>query len=444
MSEIQNKNSLKKLLDRLQEDSWQLELLVSGFTIFGLFYALDPVKDAFQKASVEGDMLKDVYQTVFAAIYILIFNLIIHVILRSMWIGALGVRYISGEVDVEKLNYSERFTNYLNKKIGPFDQYIEKLEKLCSIIFAISFLLIFYVAAIFIILHLINLIGSFYSDDASIFLQILVNAIYGLFTLGAALTLFDYITQGLLKKNKWVAKVYFPFYLVFSYLTLSFLYRPLYYNLLNNKFGRRVSFLLMPFFISIMFISNIYKEQSGFISLYSVTSNEIRANSRNYEDLVEQNDLFISILTIQSKVICDPYIKVMIPLTNSIEDNIMEFNESLTTYQDKRLYKSPLDRIGPSDEMFFKANTDSLHLVFMKTFQKTYIIKIDSIQCKSDFVIVNENENDSKNRSIGFETYIGTNNLAEGKHLLVFSRYKHPDTDSTIIIKEIPFWYYKD
>jgi len=40
MEENKNKNSLKKILDRLQEDSWQLELLVSGFTIFGLFYAL--------------------------------------------------------------------------------------------------------------------------------------------------------------------------------------------------------------------------------------------------------------------------------------------------------------------------------------------------------------------------------------------------------------------
>lgn len=442
MEENHNKNLLKKLLDRLQEDSWQLELLVSGFTIFGLFYALDPVGEAFRKAIYEDYLLKDLYQAVYAAILILIFNLIIHVILRSLWIGALGLRYISGEVDIEKLNYSARFTNFLNKKIGSFDSYIERLEKLCSIIFAISFLLIFYFAAVLLVQHSINLIGSLEPDNASILIQILIGAIQILLLAGAILTLFDYLTQGLLKKNKWVAAVYFPFYWVFSYLTLSFLYRPLYYNLIDNKFGRRVSFLLLPFYISVLFIANIYKEESGFISLDSVTSNAIRANSRNYEDLVKENNLFISVLTIQSKVIRDPYVKAKIPLSNAIEECIMEFNESLMLNQDKHRYKSHLVLNGKSVESSFKGNTDSLHLEFLKTFQKIYTIKIDSILCKSDFVIVKEH--DGKNKRIGFETYIGTNNLAEGKHVLVYSRYKHPDTDSVITIKEIPFWYYKD
>jgi hypothetical protein len=438
MSENDNKNLLKKLLDRLQEDSWQLELLVSGFTIFGLFYAFEPVQDAFMKALNEQDMLKDLYQTLLLAIAILIFNLIIHVVLRSLWIGALGVRYISGEIDIEKLNYSERFTNYLNKKIGSFDSYIEKLEKICSIIFAISFLLIFYVAGIFLIMHLISSFGSLLSDNASSLLWVLVYAIQILLSVGAILTFFDYLTQGLLKKNKWVAKLYFPFYWVFSYLTLSFLYRPLYYNIIDNKFGRKVSFMLLPFYFSVLFISNLNKEQSGFISIYSVSSNTIRANSSNYEDLIEKNDLFISDLTIQSKVISDSYVKVKIPLSNNIEDNIIEFNESLKPYQEKQRYKSQMFTNESND----KRKTDSVHLEFMQTFQKIYTIKIDSILCKSDFVIVNEN--DGKNSNISLETYIGTNNLAEGKHILVYSRYKHPNTDSVITIREIPFWYYKN
>lgn len=441
MEENNNKNLLKKLLDRLQEDSWQLELLVSGFTIFGLFYAYGPVLDASRKAFNEGDMLGDVYSIVLIAISILILNLIIHVILRSLWIGALGLRYLSGEVEIDKLNYDERFTVYLKRKVGSFDDYIEKLEKLCSIIFAISFLLIFYVIAAVLVVYLLNFVGS--SDsDISTFLNILRIASIIFLLAGAILTFFDYLSQGLLKKNKWVASVYFPFYWVFSYLTLSFLYRPLYYNLIDNKFGRRVSFLLLPFYLSVLFISNMYKEQSGFVSYGSVTSNAIRANSQNYEDLVEKNDLFISALTIQSKVITDPYIKIKIPLSNTLEGRILEFNESLRPYQDKNRYKSTMNINGKGIESTFKGDTDSLHLEFMKTFQKLHTIKIDSIPCQSDFVIVEEDN--GKNYNIGFETYIGTNNLAEGKHVLVYSRYKHPDTDSIITIQKIPFWYYKD
>jgi len=442
MEENNNKSLLKKLLDRLQEDSWQLELLVSGFTIFGLFYALEPVKDAFLKALFDGDILKDVYQTVLIAITILIFNLILHVILRSIWIGALGLRYLSGEVEIDKLKYSERFTKYLKKKIGSFDDYIEKLEKLCSIIFAISFLLIFYVAAFFTIFHLLGFIGSLGSDNTSIFLRIFIYTIQALLLLGAFLTFFDYVSQGLLKKNKWVAMVYFPFYWVFSYLTLSFLYRPLYYNLIDNKFGKRVSLMLLPLYISIMVISSMYKEQSRLNIFDSAKSSSILSKSSNYEDLIEKNDLFISTIAIQSRVIVDSYIKVKIPLSDAIEEHIFEFNESLKPEKEKRTYKSFMSFGNREQNASLQKKTDSLRLEYLKTFQKIYTLKVDSLACKSDFVIVQEsNRKDSK---LSFETYIGTNNLVDGKHILIYSRYKHVDTDSVISIKEIPFWYYKD
>jgi len=441
MEENNKNNLLKKLLDRLQEDSWQLELLVSGFTIFGLFYALEPVQDALNTAIYEGGMFEDVYRIVYMAILILIFNLILHVILRSVWIGALGLRYVSGEVEIDKLNYSERFTNYLNKKIGSFDNYIEKLEKFCSIIFAISFLLIFYVAAFFIVKLLLDYIELLYTDNASILPWVLVVAIYFFLIIGAVLTFFDFVTQGLLKKNKWIAKLYFPFYWVFSYLTLSFLYRPLYYNLLDNKFGRRVSILLLPFYISILFISLSYQVKSNYISLYSTNSlSTIVSESENYEDLVEKNDLFIDVIAIQSRVINDSFIKVKIPFSNTIEDRIFEFNESLIPKKDRRGYKfESIITFGDSpNTTLLERKKDSLQLEYLNTFYKIYSIKIDSIPCKPDFAIV---KGDNK---IGFETYIGTGNLVEGKHILTYSMYKHPDTDSIITIKKIPFWYYKD
>jgi len=426
MEENNKKNLLKKLLDRLQEESWQLELLVSGFTIFGLFYARVPVDNALQKAFYEGDILADLYQTVSFAIDILIFNLIVHLVLRSLWIGALGLRSVSGDVDIYKLNYTKRFTNYLNKKIGSFDDYIEKLEKLCSIIFAISFLLIFYVAAYFLISQLIT---TLYFTNSYIILTISI-----LLTVGAFLTFFDYLTQGLLKKNRWVAAIYFPFYWVFSFLTLSFLYRPLYYNLLDNKFGRRVSALLVPFYLSVLIISSFYKEQSGFIGYNSLSSNATIANNQNYEDVVEK-EFYISNLAIQSKIINESYIKVKVPLTRRLEKHIMEFNESLKQYYDKRDYKSIIS-IGYNNSPL-KINTDSIYQEYLKTFEKVYSIKIDSVLCKPDFVIAMENER------LCFLTYIGTSNLAEGKHVLVYSKYKHPGNDSIITIQEIPFWYYK-
>lgn len=53
MEQNNKANSFKKLLDRLQEDSWQLELLISGFAIFGLFYILEPISHAIQLAQAD-------------------------------------------------------------------------------------------------------------------------------------------------------------------------------------------------------------------------------------------------------------------------------------------------------------------------------------------------------------------------------------------------------
>ncbi len=443
MEKNQNKNALKKLLDRLQEDSWQLELLVSGFTIFGLLHAFDPVDHAFRKALYEGDIFKDFYQVMVMAIFISILNLIIHLVLRSLWIGALGVRYISGEVEIDKLNYSKRFTNFLNKKVGSFDSYIEKLEKLSSVIFAISFLLIFYVAAIFIFINTSNYFAFLISKNDSEFFRILFISVQMFLLVGAALTFVDYLTQGLLKKNKYIAALYFPIYRLFSVLTLSFLYRPLYYNLIDNKFGRRVIFLLFPFYFSVFFLVNTYKDQSGYILRNNLGSNTIRANKRNYQDLVDKHDLFIASLSIQSKVITEPYINIKIPLLSHIEDNIIRFNEGLEKFKDDSFYKTDMFKFKSSGlSKSQRITADSVHLEFIKTFQSVYSFKIDSITCTPDFVIFTDMDKESD--IVGLETYIATKGLSEGKHTLTYSRYKHPDTDSMITIKEIPFWYYND
>ncbi len=124
----------QELLDRLQQDSWQLELIISGFAIFGLFTALPEIKLALTIAENDKQIVTFVVSIVALLVcYILIFNLLFHVTLRGLWIGALGLRYVSGDIDFETLNYHPRFSNYLKKKIVSFDRYVAILEKYCSV-----------------------------------------------------------------------------------------------------------------------------------------------------------------------------------------------------------------------------------------------------------------------------------------------------------------------
>lgn len=82
------KPEFKKLLQKLQEESWQLELLISGFAIFGLITVFPFIKDSVQEAGNSQQIYKLVISLVaIVSCSILIFNLLLHVLLRGLWIG---------------------------------------------------------------------------------------------------------------------------------------------------------------------------------------------------------------------------------------------------------------------------------------------------------------------------------------------------------------------
>ena len=78
-------------------------------------------------------------------------------------------------------------------------------------------------------------------------------AILLLLVFGGVLYFIDFLTLGYLKRIKWLSYIYLPFYRLLSFITLSFLYRPIYYNLIDNKFGRWVGFLLLPYIVIVVF-----------------------------------------------------------------------------------------------------------------------------------------------------------------------------------------------
>lgn len=144
-------SKFKKWLDILQQESWQLELIISGVAIFGLIQTFEPIvnmTNAVSAKTMDNISLSAISTIAFAAVLMCLLSLtvclIIHVILRGLWIGAVGLRYFSGDIDYEVLNYTDTFKAYLKKRIGSFDKYIAKLEDYCSLIFALSFLLVFF------------------------------------------------------------------------------------------------------------------------------------------------------------------------------------------------------------------------------------------------------------------------------------------------------------
>jgi len=435
------KPEFKKLLHKLQEESWQLELLISGFAIFGLVTAIPTLTESLSEAQNNHQIYRLVISLVAStSCYILIFNLLLHVLLRGLWIGALGLRYVSGDIDYDSLKYSQKFTKYLKKRVGSFDKYIGTLENYCSVIFAVSFLLIFYVLAITFTILAISLIGNqiIGNDDLPGWLSHGVGVTLMVFiTFGMFFTLIDFLTLGFLKKKKWLSVIYFPIYWVFGFITLSFLYRPLVYNFLDNKFGRRLSLALVPFYILIALAITLKYNVSNFLR-DDMTSTEYVANNNNYEDLLLESDGFIDDVAIQSKVISDNYVKVFVLFSENIENRIFKFNPELEPDEDSRGLRPAL--IIGNGRRLKRGKRDSVRRVYLKTFNEMYSVKIDSTEYDADFII-----SKTKKGDLGFETYLSTKGLIDGKHILKVNRLKIKKGDTiNSQVSKIPFWYYED
>ena len=254
------------------------------------------------------------------------------------------------------------------------------------------------------------------------------------------LTFIDFLTQGWLKRKKWISRIYFPIYWVFSFLTLSFLYGPLVYNFLDNRFGRRLILLLVPIYIAILMITSLEYRNSNYLEKDEQSSSTF-ANKENYADMLVEDGDFPGQVVIPSKVINKPFLKVFVPFSENLENRIFAYNDSLRPENDRRGLSSSMKiTTNWSDQITSARQKDSIRKMYLRTFNETHAFRIDSLDMDEDFILTT-----GINNILGFETYLKISNLNEGKHLLRLRRKrKEKDTVVTVTDVILPFWYFKD
>ncbi|MFK8061006.1 MAG: hypothetical protein AB8B78_13055, partial [Polaribacter sp.] len=224
-------------------------------------------------------------------------------------------------------------------------------------------------------------------------------------------------------------------YKIFSIITLSFLYRPLVYNVLDDKFSKRLTKIITPIYIIAFFLGTFYNVRSNYISGKSYSNINYSYNN-NYINSLKENE-FIRDAALQSKVIKDNYLHIFIPFKDKIEELIFEHDLSLQPLEDQRGFKTNL---FSKRTKFNSKKQDSLTSLYLKVFQKTHIIKIDNIDVKSEFIVT------EVNNQLGFETIISLKRIVDGKHIVHINRFvpsKKTKKLKNEKIIDIPFWYFK-
>ena len=326
--EERSSSRLSEWLDRLALESWQLELVISGFAIFlliGIYGPLDDLGIALARSGMSQRLLVGLglaLGILTAAWFILLVNLGIHVLFRGLWISAIGLRSVSDDIDFESLRFTPRFDRFLQRHVGSFDRYIERLEKICSILFAFTFLILFMllaVAGVFALFGLSYLLWEWLGLRGKPFF-----AIFNILILAGGLLYFiDFLSLGYLKRVRWLAPFYYPIYRFFSLVTFARLYRPLYYNLIDNRFGRGVGFLLLPYIIvlivgsSLKFVSDAYFPESP--PAHTVLKTDYYDDQRPEGAIVESP-------CIPSRFVGNGFLELFIPYLPAKDDKNIEAN----------------------------------------------------------------------------------------------------------------------
>lgn len=317
------KQYLQSWLDAIQQESWQLELLISGFVLFLLTNGWQPIADLeydlilLQDSTDSYNVLNIAYHVFQTAYLSLLLCLIAHVTLRGLWIAAVGLRSISGDIEYDQLPYQPRFTDRLRRRMGTFDDYIGRLERNCSVIFSLAFLIFFCFLSIItwsivaVALQELSLwvTGGQYQGRGILggagiasMLVLILGLIY----------LFDFVTLGLIKRSRWLAKPYYYIYVFMGWVTLARFYRPLYYNLIDNRFGRKIA-IALPFIIFLILVGVSVVQVKYDYFPYNVGNGTVWQDHNNYDD--ENPNLFDQMwrMSLGSRYAKDNYVEAFIP-----------------------------------------------------------------------------------------------------------------------------------
>ncbi len=414
-------------LKRIQEGTWEPEILISGIVLFGLFkiypllgdlnYFLEMNSGKIFSDATANEMLTAILK--FANI-ILVTGFLSHILFRSVWAAFVGLSYVyKSGVQYENLKFPDKYIRDI-KKSGDYTRQIIKLEEICSVIFAISFLVFMWVAGLAVFAFIVaSGIGIFQSIFTGYYDYIIFNNIVALLII---LVLVDFVTLGGLRKIPYFNKVYYPLHKLAGWLTLSFFYRNIYYGIISNHKKWKVSLILILFSL-FTFVSVVFLRSDGFIfgrtiALVPYEDNRYRLDEQKYRSKVTDG-FYSKRMHISDYAIDKEYVELFIVHTPQYEENYIFPGCDYETIREQE-----------------GVSYDSLRMVCLENF---YGVALDGKMLEDDFIY----QRNSLTGQDGLLSIIDISDLDKGKHLidLYYNLYNSKkDTTSHQIKEQIIFY----
>ena len=270
-SKMENKSTenSKSWLQRLKDESWEAEVLISTVAIIGtiqLFKVIDWLAELFIDMLSPAQYLVG-YGITFGgllALSILATMFVIHFILRAYWVGLVGLNSVFPDYGLEDSAYSEIFTKKFRGLLPKLKNTIQEVDELCSVIFSAAFFMLFLYIYYSLIGSIYLLIYNFLSPYVPSF--VLLIPIFAFAAMYTIAMLFNIVANlKMFKNNASVQSRYFQVTKWSSLLSLGPLYKYLLqismtfatnYKKKKSITALIITFLAIGFFITFLTFKN--------------------------------------------------------------------------------------------------------------------------------------------------------------------------------------------
>ena len=413
-----NKDSSKGWIQRLKEESWEAELLVSAIAIFGTFQMFDIVSWAtnFFINVLNPNQYKVGYFIVtfgLLAISILTAMFVIHFVLRAYWIGLVGLNSVFPDYSIEDSAYSKIYTKKLLSILPKLKDSIHKVDELCSVVFSVAFtfLFIYGYMAVFISIFLLvfNLLSDYVHHYILLFPVILFVI---LLSVQMVITIFAN-----LKANKEKEKLQTVNFKITKFTNMIML-GPLYKSFLqitmifgsNFKKKKSLVYLILTFIFGgfLMLVIQLPKTNILYLAAKKNYYNSTKIYSSFYKD-DNKNNTFLLTPEIDSDKVDTDVIKIFIPVFYHEENFREETCDSFENDSEKPL------------EIQREAKTNFL----LNCIEKHYKVYIDDQEVDVSYLRQNAH---SRTNQKGVVSYLDITNLEKGLHVITFKKeYKNTE-----------------
>jgi len=445
------KDQISQWLKKLERESWQLELLVSAFTIFLLIMAIGSYDDFITSLTYKYDLSDSLLTFLYAFMVLLgvsldalVIFLIIHLMLRGFWIGSIGLRSVQASIDFDKLNYSDFFTDRLKKKVISLDNLVVMLDEICSLIFSFAFLIMSVILAFGLYLVFLGVtafsLGSLVTATTgalSTVISIVAASVFFIILISGLIYVIDYLTLGFFKKFKWLSKVYYPFYRFYGFMTLAVISKSIYYYLISKFSKKRIRIVYVLTLVVVIFNYLTDFDQYQF---YPDKSDNLVLSTNQYDNL-RSSEKYIAGASIQSNMVTDSFLQLFVrydPRDNDlIQGNCPDFE--------------PMKQDGWNWSMTMKSSDGNLRLTtkeysdedkakLLECLSMLYQVSInDSIYSGIKYYFYSHPSKEQK----GLVTMINSSGFKKGENLIKIKKISTNEEGEEVLddFTEIPFWF---